>query len=340
MKLIYKTHNLKFQFPFTISHGTKEHQPTLVVALNHLGYTGFGEAPAINYYNISVDKMVDDLERKKLFVEKFAFTEPQRYWHYLHHLFPQNNFLVCALDMAGWDIWGKIKRKSLVDLIDLPKKRAPLTDYTIGMDSIPNMVQKLKAKPWPVYKIKLGVKNDIEIISELRNHTDAVFRVDANAGWTLEEAIERIPVLHELGVELIEQPLKKDDWEGMKKLFQFSPIPLIADESCVVEQDVEKCIGHFHGINIKLTKCSGITPALHMIENARQHHLKVMLGCMNESSIGTAALYHLSFFADYLDADGPLLLEQDIARGIEYNMGAINIPPGYGLGIHPTEAAF
>src|SRR5687768_8016836 len=118
MKLIYKTHNLKFHFPFTISHGTKGHQPTLVVALNHLGYTGFGEAPAINYYNISVEKMVDDLERKKMFVEKFAFTEPQRYWHYLHHLFPQNNFLVCALDMAGWDLWGKIKRKSLVDLID------------------------------------------------------------------------------------------------------------------------------------------------------------------------------------------------------------------------------
>src|SRR5687767_14465363 len=98
--------------------------------------------------------MVEDLERKKTFVEKFAFTEPQRYWHYLHHLFPQNNFLVCALDMAGWDLWGKIKRKSIGELINVTKRDAPLTDYTIGLDSIPNMVQKLKDKPWPVYKIK------------------------------------------------------------------------------------------------------------------------------------------------------------------------------------------
>lgn len=275
-----------------------------------------------------------------MFVEKFAFTEPQRYWHYLHHLFPQNNFLVCALDMAGWDLWGKIKRKSIGELINVTKRDAPLTDYTIGLDSIPNMVQKLKDKPWPVYKIKLGVEHDIEIISELRKHTDSVFRVDANAGWTLDEALEKIHVLHKLGVELVEQPLKKEEWEGMKTLYQKSPIPLIADESCVVEQDVDKCIDHFHGINIKLTKCSGITPALRMIEKARQHQMKVMLGSMNESSIGTSALYHLSFLTDYLDADGPILLEEDLAVGITYNMGAINLPANAGLGIEPTIEAF
>lgn len=341
MNLFYKSFDLKFQYPFTISHGTKTHQPTLVVALSHLGHIGYGEAPAISYYNITVEKMMQDLERKKIFVEKFAFTEPQRYWHYLHHLFPQNNFLVSALDMAGWDLWGKMKRKGLVEFWKVGEnRRMPQTDYTIGMDSIDKMVQKLKANPWPIYKIKLGVEQDIHIIRELRKHTDATFRVDANAAWTYDQALEKIPQLAALGVELIEQPLKANDWEGMKLLFQQSPLPLIADESCVIESDVEKCMHHFHGINIKLTKCSGITPALRMIEKARQLNLKVMLGCMNESSIGTAALIHLSPLADFLDADGPLLLEQDLATGIKYNMGQVTIPDGNGLGIHPFEGIF
>jgi L-alanine-DL-glutamate epimerase-like enolase superfamily enzyme len=312
----------------------------LVVALSHLGHTGFGEAPAISYYDITVEKMVQDLERKKMFVEKFAFTEPQRYWHYLHHLFPQNNFLVSALDIAGWDLWGKIKRKGLSDFWDVTQKQLPLTDYTIGLDNIENMVQKLKANPWPVYKIKLGVEQDIDIVNELRKHTDATFRVDANAGWTLDEALEKIPALKALGVEFVEQPLNANDWEGMKQLFHQSTLPLIADESCVLETDVEKCLDHFHGINIKLTKCSGITPALRMIEKARQFNLKVMLGSMNESSIGSAALVHLSHLADYLDADGPLLLDQDLAHGLEYNMGQVKLPAGYGLGIHPIEGIF
>jgi L-alanine-DL-glutamate epimerase-like enolase superfamily enzyme len=333
MKLFYKSFDLEFQYPFTISRGTKTHQPILMVALSHLGHTGFGEAPAISYYNITVEKMMQDLERKKMFVEKFAFTEPQRYWHYLHHLFPQNNFLVCALDMAGWDLWGKIKRKSLADFWNASKKQSPQTDYTIGLDSIENMVQKLKAKPWPIYKIKLGVENDIEIVSELRKHTDAVFRVDANAGWTLDEALDKIPKLEPLGVELVEQPLNASDWEGMKLLFQQSSLPLIADESCVVESDVEKCAGYFHGINIKLTKCSGITPALRMIEKARQLNMKIMLGSMNESTIGSAALIHLAPLVDYLDADGPLLLGQDLATGLTYNNGQIALPEGSGLGI-------
>lgn len=111
MKLTYHSYNLKFRYPFTISHGTKTHQPTLIVALEHLGKTGYGEAPAINYYNVTVEKMVADLERKKRLVEGFALTGPERWWHYLHHLFPANPFLVCALDMAGWDLWGKLKGK-------------------------------------------------------------------------------------------------------------------------------------------------------------------------------------------------------------------------------------
>ncbi len=333
MKLQYKTYNLPFRHPFTISKGTKTHQPTLIVELDFMGIKGYGEAPAITYYNISVEKMVEDLERKKMFVEKFAFSDPERYWHYLHHLYPANPFLVCALDMAGWDIYGKLKRKQLHQLWGLDVATAPITDFTIGIDTIENMVAKMKEKPWPIYKIKVGVECDIDMVTELRKHTDAVFMVDANAGWTLEQALEKIPLLKELGVEFVEQPLAKDNWEGMKVLYEKSTLPLIADESCVAEADVEKCHNHFHGINIKLTKCSGITPARRMITKARELGMKVMVGCMNESSIGTAAIAQLAPMLDYVDMDGPLLLAEDIAEGVTFDNGRIlfNDLPGLGI---------
>ncbi len=333
MKINYKTYNLPFHHPFTISKGTKTHQPTLIVELEHFGIRGYGEAPAISYYNIPVEKMVEDLERKKMFIEKFAFSDPERYWHYLHHLLPANPFLVCAIDMAGWDIYGQIKGKQLHQLWGLDTANSPLTDYTIGIDSIEKMVVKMQEKPWPIYKIKVGVEADIEMVTALRKHTDAIFRVDANAGWTLEQALEKIPLLKALGVELVEQPLAKDDWEGMKVLYEKSPLPLIADESCVAEMDVERCHQHFHGINIKLTKCSGITPARRMITKARQLDMKVMVGCMNESSVGTAAIAQLAPLLDYVDMDGPLLLSEDVANGVAFNAGKLNYTNLPGLGI-------
>lgn len=339
MKVSYWPFNLKFRHPFTISKGTKTHQPTLIVELEHFGIRGYGEAPAIAYYNIPVDKMIADLESKKQFVEKFAFTEPERYWHYLHHLFPNNNFLVCALDIAAWDIYGKMKGKKLYELWNGDISRNPVCDYTIGIDTIGKMVAKMKEKPWPIYKIKVGTADDIAIVKALRENTDAVLRVDANAAWDAVTALKLIPQLEKLGVELVEQPLAKDDWEGMKLLFKESPLPLYADESCVMEQDVEKCHEHFHGINIKLTKCSGITPARRMIERARQLDMKIMIGCMNESTVGTAAIAHLLPFIDQVDMDGPLLLEEDLATGIGYDFGRILYSEAPGLGIEFLGAA-
>jgi L-alanine-DL-glutamate epimerase-like enolase superfamily enzyme len=337
MKVSYQTYNLRFRYPFTISKGTKTHQPSFVVALEGFGLTGFGEAPAITYYGISVEQMVADLERKKPFVEKFAFTDPERYWHYLHHLFPANPFLVCALDMAGWDLWGKLKGKPLNEFWKTDTIRQPKTDYTIGIDTIEKMVEKMKEKPWPIYKIKLGTDQDIEIIEALRKHTQATFRIDANAAWTTQEALQKIDAFQHLGVEFIEQPLAKDNWEGMKVLFQQSPLPLFADEACVFEQDVKKCSGHFHGINIKLTKCSGLTPALRMIREARELGLQVMVGSMNESTVGSAAIAHLMPQIDFLDVDGPLLLEEDIATGLTYHPdGTVETAGKPGLGIHFT----
>lgn len=334
MKLNYWSFNLPFKHPFTISNGrTKTHQPTLIVSLSLGNYIGFGEAPVINYYNISIEQMIEDIERKKLMIEKFALTEPERYWHYLHHLLPQNPFLVCALDMACWDLFGKMKGQPLYKLWKTEWQNIPVTDYTIGIDTIDKMIDKMKEKPWPIYKIKLGTDNDIEIITTLREHTDAVFRVDANAAWKADEALDKIPELADLGVEFIEQPLAKDDWEGMKILYEKSSLPLIADESCVFENDVEKCFNYFHGINIKLTKCSGITPAKRMIEKARELNMKVMMGSMNECSIGSAAIANFLPQLDYVDMDGPLLLAEDKASGIKYDEGKISLSTQPGLGI-------
>ena len=334
LQVFYKTYNLPFVYPFTISGGrTKTHQPILGVELSLGPFTGYGEAPAIAYYNITVDQMVADLERKKTFVEKFAFTHPDRYWHYLHHLFPNDPFLVCALDMAAWDMFGKMNRKPLYELWETNWKNDVVTDYTIGIDSIEKMVSKMKEKPWPVYKIKLGTAEDIRIVEALRAHTDAAFRVDANAGWTLEEAIHLIPQLKQLGVEFIEQPLAKDNWEGMKTLFESSSLPLFADESCVFEEDVDKCFQHFHGINIKLTKCSGPTPALRMIQQARSLGMKVMMGSMNESSVGSAAIAHFLPQLDYVDCDGPILLAEDIATGLSIQQGIVSVNHEPGLGV-------
>lgn len=333
MKVQYWPYNLKFRHPFTISRGTKTHQPTLIVELEHFGIKGYGEAPAISYYNIPVEKMIADLESKKTFIEKFAFTDPERYWHYLHHLLPHNSFLVCALDIAAWDIYGKMKRKKLYELWGGDFSNTPVCDYTIGIDSVEKMVEKMKEKPWPIYKIKVGTSDDIAIVKALRENTNATLRVDANAGWDVETALKLIPQLKDLGVELVEQPLAKDDWEGMKKLYKASSLPLYADESCVFEKDVEKCLNHFHGINIKLTKCSGITPARRMIDKARELNLQVMVGCMNESTIGTAAIAHLLPFIDHVDMDGPLLLEEDVATGITYDFGKISCSDAPGLGI-------
>lgn len=333
MKVQYWPFNLKFRYPFTISKGTKTHQPTFIVELEHFGIKGYGEAPAITYYHIPVQKMIDDLEAKRNLVEKFAFTEPERYWHYLHHLFPQNSFLVCALDMAAWDIYGKMKNKQLYELWNGDITKNPLSDYTVGIDTVEVMLKKIKETPWPIYKIKVGTIDDISVIKKIRAVTNAVLRVDANAAWDLTTALHIIPQLEKLGVELVEQPLAKDDWTGMKTLFRESPLPLYADESCVSEHDVEKCYQHFHGINIKLTKCGGITPARRMIDKAKQLELDVMVGCMNESTVGASAIAHLLPFIDHVDMDGPLLLEEDLATGIHFDYGKIIYSGTPGLGI-------
>jgi L-alanine-DL-glutamate epimerase-like enolase superfamily enzyme len=332
LHLRYFPFELAFQYPFTTNKGTKTYQPTLVVSLGLGQMRGFGEAPAIYYYGVTVDDMITQLEAKRNLIERYALTDPQRYWHFLYHLIPGQNFLIAALDIAGWDLFCQIRRQPLYHLLGLTWK-APLTDYTLGIDTIEKMVEKMKAHPWPIYKIKMHSPDDIDLIRTLRANTDSAFRVDANEAFSFEDAKKLLPELQALGVNLVEQPLAKTEWEAMKELKAISSLPLFADESCVEEADVAKCADSFDGINIKLTKCGGITPALRMITEARKLGLKVMIGSMNESTIGSAAIAHLLPLLDEVDADGPLLLKEDVADGLTYTNGEIRINNAPGLGI-------
>src|SRR5208283_5577377 len=166
------------------------------------------------------------------------------------------------------DLWGKRLGRPTYRVWGLTLDRMPLSDYTLGIDTLENTLAILKEfDGWPIYKIKLGTPDDLNIVRELRLHTPAIFRVDANCAWTAEQTIHNSRELKSLGVEFIEQPLKADDWQGMKRVFAESALPVIADESCLVEEDVPRCLGFFHGINIKLVKCGGMTPARRMIAN-------------------------------------------------------------------------
>lgn len=323
IRVQYKTINTPFKYPFTTAHGVKTHQPALLVALTFNGITGFGEAPAIHYYDVTVESMIEELLNKTEMIQKYAFTEPDRFWHFCHHLFPTNNFLVCALDMAYWDMYSKMKGKPMYQLWNLEWKNIPLTDYTIGIDTEEKMLEKIDQNPWPIYKIKMANEADLAKLKAIRKHTNSILRLDANASWTLDQALDWLPILEDLQIEFIEQPLAKNAWEDMKILKSKSNILLMADESCVVESDVEKCASHFDGINIKLTKCGGITPALRMISKAKELGLKVMIGCMNETEIGTYPISQFLPMLDYVDMDGPLLLDINSLSKLKYEQGIV-----------------
>lgn len=325
LNIKYKSISTPFHHPFTTAHGLKTHQPALLIALTFNGVTGFGEAPAIHYYDVTVDGMIAQLISKIELLQRYAYTEPDRFWHFCHHLFPNQHFLICALDMAYWDMYAKMNRKTIFELNELTWGQVPLTDYTIGIDTLDKMIEKVNEKPWPIYKIKMAGRQDLDIIKTLRQHTDAVFRVDANASWTLEDALAIIPELVKYKVELVEQPLAKDDWEGMKILKEKSVLPLFADESCVTENDVMQCCEVFDGINIKLTKCGGLTPAFRMIAQAKALNKKVMMGCMNETEIGSYAIAQFLPLLDYVDMDGPLLLDVPPLKLLGYHEGNVSI---------------
>jgi L-alanine-DL-glutamate epimerase-like enolase superfamily enzyme len=333
LKVTTKAFVLELTHVFGISRERHNTQDTLIVALERNGCCGYGEATSNPYYKITVDSMQAEIEACTSELENFNSGTPEDFYRLLESL-PLSQFARCALDLAYNDLFGKELGKPLYEIWNTPPLNLPVTNYTIGLDDTEVMVSKMLEKPWPVYKIKLGTDHDVAIIAELRKHTDAIFRVDANCAWTAAETISNAPALKDLGVEFIEQPLKADDWEGMEQVMHRSVLPVIADESCIIEADVARCSLHFNGINIKLTKCGGLTPARRMIQKARELGLKVMVGCMTESTVGISAIAQLLPQLDYVDMDGALLLKSDIATGVFIdNQAKLHYPEGGGSGV-------
>lgn len=334
MELRIHEFDLPLRHTFTIARGSINQQKTLIAELIEGQFRGYGEATTNDYYGFTFQNMAEALERVRPVLAQQKLEDPTKLWEACASLLRDNPFAQCALDQAAHDLWGKMQGQPVYRLWGLGIERTPPSNYTIGIDSIDKMVEKMNEFPgWPIYKIKLGTKEDLNIVRALRRHTQAIFRVDANCGWTVEQTISNSRSLREFGVEFIEQPLPADQWEGMKRVYAESALPIIADESCIVETDVARCAGSFHGINIKLVKCGGLTPARRMIADARQRKMKVMVGCMTESSVGISAIAQLLPLLDYVDMDGAVLLAKDIATGVTVKKGVCQFPSVNGNGV-------
>ncbi len=332
MKLHIHGFDLRLKYPFSISRHTYYNQPVVMIGLQYEGVSGFGEATYNPYYNITTANLRETFEKMNRRLGNYGFTTPDKLWDDFSDFLPVNSFALAALNNAAWDIYGKLQGVPVTALIDLPKGDPPLTSYTLGIASEEKLLKKITDFPWPVYKIKLGTDHDPELMKFIREHTEALLRVDANCAWNARKTIEMSKDLKRLGVEYIEQPLPYGD-PRQKECFEKTVLPLYADESCRIEEDVVKCVGLFHGINIKLLKCGGLTPAIRMVRKARENSLKVMVGCMTESSVGIAAAAQLLPFIDHADLDGPLLLAEDLASGLRYENGYLIPSPEPGLGV-------
>jgi L-alanine-DL-glutamate epimerase-like enolase superfamily enzyme len=338
MQLTYRQFDLPLKHLFTISRGSVAIQPTLVVQLSADGEFGYGEATTNPYYGATIENMWEAIESVRTLLEHRARPDdPLPLIAQIANKLPKDDFAMfalSALDQAIHDLWGKLRGAPVYRLWGLSIDKVPMSDYTLGIDTPEKMVAKLHEMPgWPVYKIKLGTDDDLGILRELRRHTDATFRVDANCGWTADQTIELSAAMKDLGVEFIEQPLPAEDLDGARRAFEHSALPLVADESCLTEEDVDRCAGLFHGINIKLVKCGGLAAARRMIKRARELGLKVMVGCMTESTVGISALAQLLPLLDYVDMDGAVLLAQDIATGVRLIRGKCIYPNVNGTGV-------
>lgn len=315
MKIETIAYRLKNKNPFRIAHGERTATDTLLVKLHFDKLTGIGEAAHVPYYGIHVNQSMKDLHALSLDHISQDLPSPEEFFHYAKNKLGNNHFALCALDMAFWDLICRLEKKSLLDRLNLHSSISTRSSYTIGIGSLNEMIEKVRHSTFDILKIKLGTEEDAEIIREIKSITNAVLRVDANTGWQPNTAYELSLAMLENDVEFIEQPLPRESWKEMRNLKNTSSAIFIADESCMNLEDVNACADSFHGINIKLSKCGGISPALQMIKEAKRLNIKTMLGCMTESSVGISALAQLAPLVDYLDLDGALLIENDPAVG-------------------------
>ena len=326
---------LELRHTFRLSRGASDQRRNVLLELEHDGRTGLGEAAPIARYGqdtASVRRAMDQMMSR--------LSDPHWFQSAVDRVGVEDQPAAsAALDMALWDLHGQRLGAPVYEILGLDPTQIPPTSFTIGIDRPEVVVEKVReASGFEVLKIKLGSEDDEAMLQAVRQGGDQRLRVDANEGWTLHEARERLERLAELGVELVEQPLPAGRLDDMHRLRESSPLPLVADESVHRAEDIPRLVGAFDGINIKLMKCGGLTEALRMIHVARACGLRIMLGCMIESSLAITAAAHLAPLVDWIDLDGNLLLRRDPFVGARIEDGRLRLADEPGLGARPREA--
>jgi L-alanine-DL-glutamate epimerase-like enolase superfamily enzyme len=337
MHIDAKPIDLKLTTPFRISRAVQHTSANVVVQINHNGHTGYGEAAPDEYYGESQETVLACITMftGNLGDDPFAIEDVM---NRLEEIIRRNPASKAAADMALYDLVGKMLDVPLYKLLGLNAANTPHTSFTLGIDNPSEMAKKaLAARDYPILKIKVGTKHDLDTLKAIRDVSSATIRVDANTAWTPKEAIKMINALAPYNIEFVEQPISPYDLAGLKLIRENVPLPIIADESCVTVEDIPRVAECVDGINIKLMKCGGIRHALKMIHVARAHNLRIMIGCMIESSLAITAAAHLTPLVDYADLDGNLLIDNDPYIGVKVVDGKLVLPESPGLGVQTRE---
>lgn len=334
MNIRFYKYDLKLKHTFTISRSSRDVSPIVIVEIEHDGLTGVGEASPSGRYGESPETVVRFLNSLDL----KQFDDPFQLEEILNAVDASadgNTSAKAAVDIALHDWIGKAVGLPLYRYWGLDRTKAPITSFTIGIDSPAVIEQKVReAEEYPLLKIKLGGSNDEEIMRTIRRVTKKTLRVDANEGWkTKELAVERIKWLEQEGVEFVEQPMPASDLDSTAWVRERVNLPLIADENSIRLQDIPRLQGVFDGINIKLMKCTGLREAMRMVATARACGLKIMTGCMIESSVAISAAAQFSPLIDYADLDGAVLTTNDPFEGVTIKNGALILPDNPGIGV-------
>ncbi|HJW84810.1 MAG TPA: DUF5615 family PIN-like protein [Anaerolineae bacterium] len=331
MKLTWQPITLNLKTTFRIAHGASDQRFNVIAHLDE----GIGEGAAVAHHGETQQKIMDYLAS----VAGRLDGDPFQIEDVLNALPPGSQAARAAIDIALHDAWGKRLGKPLYRLFGLNPERAPRTSFTIAIDAPEAMARRAKESGLPIIKIKLGGGEDDEaIVRAIREATGAKLRVDANAGWTREQAAGLIPRLAQYDLEFVEQPLPAGDVEGLRWLRAQKPgAPIFADESIKTARDVAAHAGAVDGVVIKLMKTGGLREALRAIATARALDMRVMIGCMIETSVGVTAAAHIAPLCDYADLDGPLLIGNDPFAGVQYDRARLIVPDGPGLGVTRRE---
>ncbi len=340
MNLSYHPLDLKLKHIFQIARETRTVQNNVVALLkDEDGIIGYGEAAPTRFFGEDVMSVMRTLVQS---LDLFKDADPfqiEDITLYLKNKFPPDAAARAAIDIALHDMIGKKLKIPLYKFLGLRRHEGKETSFTIGIDTMEKMCKKVEeAKDFPILKIKMGFQDDIKVLKELRKITKAIFRVDANTGWTPDEAIQKLNLMEELGVELVEQPFPVGSIEPLKKVRRHTKIPIFVDEDVKDSKDIPAFSDAADGINIKLMKCGGIREAIRMIYTARALNLKIMIGCNIESSVSITAAAHLMSLVDYIDLDGNLLVINDPYIGVIVDKGKLTLPAGNGLGVEARDS--